>query len=96
VGGEEGVIVLPDGTIGQASRRIRGAIIVGGADGPEVVGGAAGSAQASDAAADIERLADLAAIGATTEQSPRGSAVSGTWYIVFKPADGAAQDGGAK
>lgn len=96
VGGEEGVVVLPDGTIGQAARRYRGAIIVGGPDGPEVVGGAAGTPQASDAAADIERLADLAAIGAAPEQTPRGTAVSGTWYIVFKPADSAAQDGGAK
>ncbi|MEY3230476.1 MAG: hypothetical protein RL689_565 [Planctomycetota bacterium] len=96
-GTEDGVVMLPDGTIGQMSRRIRGAIIVGGADGPEVVGGAGGSKAESDAAADVDKLADFAAIGATSEPPRHAATVTGTWYIVFKPAaTGEAQDGGAK
>ncbi len=96
-GTEDGVVMLPDGTMGQMSRRIRGAILVGGADGPEIIGGAGGSKQSVDAAADVDKLADFAAIGATSEPPRRGATVTGTWYIVFKPAEAdAAQDGGAK
>ncbi len=96
-GSEDGVVMLPDGTMGQLSKRIQGAILVGGADGPEVIGQATGSKREADAAADVEKLADLAALGAKSEPPRHAASVTGTWYIVFKPAaSGETHDGGAK
>jgi type IV pilus assembly protein PilM len=102
-GTREGEIVVmqPDGTVGQQAMKIRGAIVVGGSEGPQPVGDQTEARRIADATTEIEKLADFAPLGDKSEASASGT-VQIKWYVVFRPtapadaSGAAAQNGGSK